>query len=121
MTPWRDFDTLAGVIPSLRDRVADYHAYGRASIQTVLGEAAQRQRHASGGEERRVHRGGELGELDGVGRTSPGGLAQQRQRDELREQVAELDDLERRQVACRSPRAIPDCFSRKLANISVLA
>jgi len=47
VTPWRDREAVAAAIPSLVARVPDHHAYGRASIQEVLGEKASIARELS--------------------------------------------------------------------------
>jgi len=40
VTPWRERKVVAAAIPSLAERLPDHHAYGRASVQEVLGEYA---------------------------------------------------------------------------------
>jgi hypothetical protein len=40
VTPWRERSVVAAAIPSVALRIPDFHAYGRASVQQVLGEKA---------------------------------------------------------------------------------
>ena len=47
VTPWRDREAVAAAIPSLVARVPSHHAYGRASIQEVLGDKASSARELS--------------------------------------------------------------------------
>ncbi|MCI0535622.1 MAG: VCBS repeat-containing protein, partial [Verrucomicrobiales bacterium] len=40
VTPWRERKVVAAAIPSVAERLPDHHAYGRASVQEVLGDKA---------------------------------------------------------------------------------
>ena len=40
VTPWRQWKTVAALLPAVAGRVPDHHSYGRASIATVLGDHA---------------------------------------------------------------------------------
>jgi enediyne biosynthesis protein E4 len=41
ITPWREFAAVRAAMPAVSERVADHRAYGRASIETLLGEDAR--------------------------------------------------------------------------------
>jgi hypothetical protein len=43
-TPWRDRNAVVAVIPSVAGRLTSHHAYGRAGIEEVLGDAASNAR-----------------------------------------------------------------------------
>ncbi len=40
VVPWRDFETVAAAIPSIRERIGTYRAYGHSSVQELLGAEA---------------------------------------------------------------------------------
>jgi hypothetical protein len=42
MTPWREKSVVAGAIPSIALAAPNYHAYGRASVQELLGDKTKR-------------------------------------------------------------------------------